>query len=323
MVCDVALTHCASLCWIQKHQENPNMAPDDGQKCLFLYTLTAMDPELSVGMAAMPDIAPERRAWVGDGTESVQVRALLQLRELVLSGELPGGSRIAEMAIVERLGVSRTPVRAALMRLEQEGLLTALPNGGYVVQTFSEDDVADAIELRGTLEGLLARLSAERGVAGALVTQARECLNAIDEVLAAPALDDEAFSRYVTLNSRFHALIRDMAASPTIARQLEKVFSLPFASPSGFVVASAHSPQARDMLIVAQDQHHQVLDAIERREGMRAESLMREHARLAQRNLRQVLAAHAMGHVPEGMPAFKLIRSLSAASIKKSAGAIS
>ncbi|HEX5737293.1 MAG TPA: GntR family transcriptional regulator, partial [Hydrogenophaga sp.] len=84
-----------------------------------------MDPVLSDSPSAAPDISVERRALGGEGPESAQVRALLQLRELVLSGELPGGSRIAEMAIVERLGVSRTPVRAALMRLEQEGLLAA------------------------------------------------------------------------------------------------------------------------------------------------------------------------------------------------------
>jgi GntR family transcriptional regulator, vanillate catabolism transcriptional regulator len=102
--------------------------------------------------------------------ESAQVRALLQLRELILSGELSGGSRIAELAIVARLGVSRTPVRAALLRLEQEGLLRALPGGGYVVETFSERDIADAIELRGTLEGLLARLAAERGAPAAVLT---------------------------------------------------------------------------------------------------------------------------------------------------------
>jgi GntR family transcriptional regulator of vanillate catabolism len=259
---------------------------------------------------AADELSDVRRAQVSEGNESVQVRALLQLRELVLSGELRGGSRIAEMAIVERLGVSRTPVRAALMRLEQEGLLAALPHGGYVVQTFSENDVADAIELRGTLEGLMARLAAERGVSSALLQQARECLRAIDAVLAAPALDDEAFSGYVSLNSHFHALLREMAASPTIGRQLEKVFSLPFASPSGFVVTRAHSPRARDMLVVAQDQHRQVLDAIERREGARAESIMREHARLAQRNLREVLNAHAMGHVIKGQSALKLISRL-------------
>lgn len=62
------------------------------------------------------------------------VRAQLQLRELILSGELAGGSRIAELSMAEKLGVSRTPVRAALSRLEQEGLLEALPSGGYAVR---------------------------------------------------------------------------------------------------------------------------------------------------------------------------------------------
>ncbi|RYF34265.1 MAG: GntR family transcriptional regulator, partial [Comamonadaceae bacterium] len=81
---------------------------------------------------------------------SQAVKAQLRLREMILAGELPAGARIAELAIVERLGVSRTPIRAALMRLEQEGLLEALPNGGYAVRTFSERDVSDAIEMRGT-----------------------------------------------------------------------------------------------------------------------------------------------------------------------------
>ncbi|MBN9370913.1 GntR family transcriptional regulator [Hydrogenophaga sp. YM1] len=244
----------------------------------------------------MPDTAPE----------SAQVRTLLQLRELILSGELPGGSRIAELAIVERLGVSRTPVRAALLRLEQEGLLRALPGGGHVVQTFTERDIADAIELRGTLEGLLARLAAERGAPAAVLTEARGVLERIDAVLAAPALDAEAFSEYVALNSRLHELLAEMADSPTVERQLERVCALPFASPSGFVLAEAGSPAARDMLVVAQDQHRQVLDAIERREGARAEAILREHSRLAQRNLRAVLAG--LSNSPTHAPALKLIR---------------
>src|SRR5215218_2768941 len=106
-------------------------------------------------------------------SESAQVRAQVQLRELILSGELPPGNRVAELAIVERLGVSRTPIRAALMRLEQEGLIESLPNGGYAVRTFSERDVSEAIELRGTVEGLVARLAAERGAPAVVVGEAR------------------------------------------------------------------------------------------------------------------------------------------------------
>ena len=237
-------------------------------------------------------------------SSSQAVKAQLRLRELILAGELAGGSRIAELAIVEKLGVSRTPIRSALMRLEQEGLLDALPNGGYAVRTFSERDVADAIELRGTLEGLAARLAAERGAPAVVLSEARQCLTGIDAVLDQPALDDEAFSRYVALNQRFHALLAELAGSAVLARELDRVVSLPFASPSGFVVVQANSARARDMLVVAQDQHRQVLEAIEQREGARAEAIMREHSRLAQRNLREAM----QGHHLDRMPAVRLIR---------------
>src|SRR6478609_4383411 len=120
---------------------------------------------------------------------SQAVKAQLRLRELILAGELPAGARIAELTLVEKLGVSRTPIRAALMRLEQEGLLETLPGGGYAMRTFSERDVSDAIELRGTLEGLAARIAAERGVATVVLAEARACLDEIDALLQQPALD--------------------------------------------------------------------------------------------------------------------------------------
>ena len=232
------------------------------------------------------------------------MRAQLQLRDLILSGELAGGSRIAELAIVERLGFSRTPIRAALMRLEQEGLLEALPSGGYAVRTFTERDIAESIELRGTMEGLLARLAAERGAPPVVLGEARETLTAIDAFLGEPALSDDAFSRYVELNEKFHALLCEMAGSSVLAHQLERVNSLPFASPSGFVIEQASSPQSRDMLIVAQDQHWQVLEAIEQREGARADALMREHSRIAQRNLKRAVR----NHTSQSLPGVQLIR---------------
>ena len=243
-------------------------------------------------------------ALPGGNPESAQVRAQLQLRELILSGELPGGARIAELAIVERLGVSRTPIRAALMRLEQEGLLEALPNGGYAVRTFTERDISESIELRGTVEGLLVRLAAERGAPPVVLVEARRCLEEIDAFLQAAALSDTAFSRYVALNEKFHALLREMAGSDVITHQLDRVMSLPFASPSAFVIEQSDSAQARDMLVVAQDQHWQVLEAIEQREGSRAESVMREHSRIAQRNLRKAVRSHSGA----SMPGVQLIR---------------
>jgi GntR family transcriptional regulator of vanillate catabolism len=231
-------------------------------------------------------------------SSSQAVKAQLKLRELILAGGLPAGARIAELTLVDLLGMSRTPIRAALIRLEQEGLLEALPHGGYAVRTFSEGEVADAIELRGTVEGLAARLAAERGVAPKYIRQAQSCLDEIDAVLQDAALSDETFSAYVQLNHQFHTLLGAMSGSRVLVREIERVASQPFASPSGFVGVQFNSPQSRDMLIVAQHQHREVLTAITLREGSRAESLMREHSRLAQTNLKAAIRSPQAVAVP-------------------------
>jgi len=223
---------------------------------------------------------------------SQTVRTQLRLRELILGGELKPGARIAELTLVERLGASRTPIRMALVRLQEEGLLEALPNGGYAVKDFSEADIHDAIELRGTLEGLAARLAAERGVSSVLLAEVRDCLEHIDALLAQPALSETSFTGYSEQNARFHSLLWEMAGSDLVARQLERAVTLPFASPNGFVLARSTGPDARDVLVVAQAQHRAVVEAIVQREGARAEAVMREHARIAHQNLREVMRSH-------------------------------
>ena len=231
-----------------------------------------------------------RQAVEGDNASASQgVRAQLMLRELIVAGELKPGERIAELAMVERLAMSRTPIRAALVRLQEEGLLEALPSGGFVVREFSEGDIRDAIELRGTIEGLAARLAAERGVAASVMADVRDCLARIDELLASPKLSEASFSRYVTQNARFHALLSEMSNSALVQRQIERIHTLPFASPNGFVMVHSSGPHARDRLVIAHDQHHAVVEAIMQREGARAEALMQEHARNAQQNLAAVL----------------------------------
>lgn len=236
---------------------------------------------------------------------SQTVKALLSLRDLILSGELKQGERIAELAVVDRLGVSRTPLRMALVRLEEEGLLEALPSGGFMVKAFSERDIFDAIEVRGTLEGLAARFAAERGVTSAGLSDLRRCLGKLDELIARERMSEEDFSDYVDLNEQFHALIAEMADAPVLVRQIERASTLPFASPSGFVKAQAELPEALKILTIAQDQHRCIVEAIENREGGRAESIMREHARVAKRNLQ--LAMRDQG-IFELVPGAALIR---------------
>ena len=220
---------------------------------------------------------------------SQTVKAQLALRELVLGGAFASGERLTEQGMVERLGVSRTPIRAALLLLAEEGLLEALPNGGFSARAFSEREVLDSIEMRGTLEGLAARFAAERGASSHALARIRRGLDTIDAVVEEALVSLSAFSAYVDLNAAFHRQIMALAASSTLQRQIERVLTLPFASPSAFVMAQADMPGARAVLIVAQDQHRCILEAIEAREGARAEQVMREHSRLAGRNLSRAL----------------------------------
>lgn len=216
---------------------------------------------------------------------SQTVRTLLQLRELILNGELSPGERVSELGIVERLGVSRTPVRVALVRLEEEGLVDCLPTGGFVVRAFSEADIADAIQLRGVLEGMAAQRAAERRLSRGELGGLRDVVGSLDALVRQRDLTIDDFSDYIRLNDQFHGLLLRLADSPVLKRSMERVLSLPFASPGAFVRVQAELPESREILVIAQEHHRAILDAIENGEGSRADHLAREHSRLARRNL--------------------------------------
>ncbi len=223
---------------------------------------------------------------------SQTVRTQLRLRELVVGGELKPGARIAELALVERLGASRTPIRMALVRLQEEGLLEALPNGGFAVKDFSENDIHDAIELRGTLEGLAARLAAERGVPGVLLAEARDCIEQIDQLLAAPSLSEASFGGYVQHNGRFHELLAEMAGSDMVQRQLERAKTHALRLAQRLRAGTRHRRRRTRHAGGGPGAAPRRARRHPGREGARAESLMREHARIAHANLRQAMADH-------------------------------
>jgi GntR family transcriptional regulator of vanillate catabolism len=217
---------------------------------------------------------------------SQTVRAVLRLREALLSGEFQPGERVSEIPLSARLGVSRTPLRHALVKLEHEGLLERLPGGGFMARAFSKADIDDAIEVRGVLEGTAARLAAERLEHGRELSELRECSRQMEVLVRGQGEGDAFFASYMTLNGQFHEALMDLAKSEILRRALENIVSLPFASPNAaFVLVQARLPESREILVLAQDQHRTILEAIENREGTRAENMAREHARISRRNL--------------------------------------
>ena len=215
-------------------------------------------------------------------------RAVIELREKILTGDMPGGMRLFEVPIAELLDISRTPVREALSRLTEEGLLDRLPGGGFVVRRFGFADVVDAIELRGVMEGMAARLAAERGVKEDELRKIEATVLQLDGCFG-ERLDDVDFDAYSELNERFHHQLAGLAGSEMIRREVERAGSLPFASPSAFLPDRADIATFRRSLRGAQEQHRAMVSAIAAREGTRAESIAREHARTARRNLEYML----------------------------------
>jgi GntR family transcriptional regulator of vanillate catabolism len=214
-------------------------------------------------------------------------KALLELRLQILNGEFEPNSRLPEIAISEKLGISRTPLRQAMARLVEEGLLERLQSGGCRVASFSMDDILDAIELRGVMEGTAARLAAERGPIPELAERCKVVLAGLDEALADPEKAD--FESYVKLNAEFHELLSRLSGSRVAQREVERAVRLPLASPSAFLQGQETIPDFQASLRTAHAQHHAIFDAILKREGARAEALAREHARIARQNLDYVV----------------------------------
>ncbi len=236
---------------------------------------------------------------------NLQETVLMQLRDLVLRGTFEPGQRLAEQQLAERLGASRTPVRAALATLEQEGLVEVNDTVGYVVRPFTAQEVLDAIAVRGLLEGMAARLVAEHGVQRQLQGDLQACLDEGDRLLAANPLTLESYAAYAVMNDRFHALILTACGNRALQRAVALNNRLPFAPASAMLPMQGSVTLDRDWMVYAHRQHHLLLAALKRGEGARAQALAEEHTQVAQENMRLALAHRS--ETEQSLPGIRLV----------------
>ncbi|MGR3523222.1 MAG: GntR family transcriptional regulator [Paracoccus sp. (in: a-proteobacteria)] len=201
-----------------------------------------------------------RRTLQGEGVYD-------RLCEQIRSGTIRPGARLTETELAARLGVSRTPVREAIRRLEADGLVDHQPRSGAVVRQLAYPEIMELYEMRTVLEGTAARLSAR-----AASPMELEALRSINAEMAR-AVEDAA--RLVRLNRQFHARLLDAARTRFLLRAAASVENtLLILGPS----AMAAPERARQ----AVEEHEAVLDALAARDGQRAEAAMREHMERAQ-----------------------------------------
>jgi GntR family transcriptional regulator of vanillate catabolism len=214
-----------------------------------------------------------------------QRRVAQRIRDLIVEGAFPPGARLAEAAIAERLGVSRTPVRNALPALATEGLLEPAGKRGYAVRHFSYEDSYRATEIRCVLEGYAARELAAREDRGLIVAALREILRDGDAIFAKGHVVKEDEEAYAEMNGRFHDMIVNGARDPLLGDLIQRVYSVPFVAPN--LVASNRIPldEIYPILMSGQRQHHAIVDAVEQGQPDLAESLMRGHSTPARRTL--------------------------------------
>jgi len=205
-------------------------------------------------------------------------RVIVRIREMILHGDLVPGQRVREVELADKLGVSRTPVRESLPILAQEGMLTQLDTRGFVVRAFTPQEIMDAIDVRGVLEGLAARMLAEQGPARRVIQSLHECLREGDEIFAKRHLVESDEARYGEMNKQFHDLIIQGAGSKVIADAIERNGRIPFAAAHAIAFDRVDLPGMYASLNYAHRQHHAIVNALENGEGERVGSLMYEHA---------------------------------------------
>jgi GntR family transcriptional regulator of vanillate catabolism len=212
-------------------------------------------------------------------------RVIYRIREMILQGELPPGERVREVQLAAKLGVSRTPVRESLPILAQEGVLTQLDTRGFVVRAFTAQEIMDAIDVRGALEGLAARMLSEQGPSRRLLHSLHECLREGDQIFAKGHLVQADECRYADMNRQFHSLIVQGSGSKVVAEAVERNGRIPFAAAHAIAFDKIDLPRMYDHLFYGHRQHHTIVQALENGESSRVAALMVEHAQLSKTSI--------------------------------------
>lgn len=218
-----------------------------------------------------------------------------ELRRRIIAGTYKPGERLVEVQLAQELNVSRTPIRLAFEELTEDGLLERMPKRGFKVRAFDAADLAHAIDVRGTLEGMAARLVAEGGASAACMQILQECLADGQALLqAAEAAGQQIDARkWMGINARFHQALIEESGNPTLAEAIAFVSKIPLAGATALSVQGFAPRLEYSFIERAHQDHCDVVTAIENREGMRAETIMREHARRTRDNKRRLMENHA------------------------------
>ncbi len=195
--------------------------------------------------------------------QSLGQEATQLLRKMLLNGHFNAGERLVEDRIAQDLGISRTPLREALHRLAQEGILEKRPSGGYILRDLQRTEIEDAINIRAMLESHAAELAASRCTAEQKKILRKNLSN------FRKAHEKNNISSLVDLNEEFHITLRDGAHSPLLTQLLLEL---------DCVVERMLRPVISNNEVKWSDSDHwRIMEYIENGDAENAGKAMREH----------------------------------------------
>lgn len=199
------------------------------------------------------------------------------LKKRIIFRQIGSDEKINEEELAKSLGVSRTPIRETLLRLEHEGIVKIIPRRGAFVVSQRKEKVIDLLQVREVLEGLVARLATEN-MTQELIDRLKDSL----ERVSSAANDEDRLLKYTPADVEFHALLLEACDNELLRNMM------------GSVNAHLQMVRLRTVALPGRPEqtvreHYEITAAIEKKDSVLAETLMREHVasvrRDAQKNL--------------------------------------
>jgi len=188
-----------------------------------------------------------------------------KLRNLIISGQFKPGEKLTETELAKAMGVSRSPIRSAFHILELEGLVSLVPRRGAFVAEISLDEVKEIYEIKSMIEGYAANLAAQN-ITGREISKLKSVLNK-----AKICIEREDFEGILNTNYEFHAKIVESSKNKKLF-SFYKSLILPIKKYQSYSLSPPWSPT------ISLKEHWKILDAISKKENVKAERSAREHA---------------------------------------------
>ena len=220
--------------------------------------------------------------------ESFDTELAARIRDDIILGNYSEGERLSEAQLCDTHKVSRTPVRLALRLLEREGVIRRGEGRGYLVQSPTVDDILQAVEVRGHLESLAARLMAQNPDRARHLADMARAIEQIDtsigELERLGELNDAVTRNAQAANKLFHTTILNSCGNDYVAYTCNQISHLPMLAAGSMVFDRSISDTAEQFkrgmfrLRLGNAQHQVIYEAIEKGDPVRAEGVMREHS---------------------------------------------